>query len=270
MRSLSDRLRAGGKTIAFVPTMGALHAGHLSLVARAKRFCDVCVASIFVNPAQFGPSEDFKQYPRDLRGDLKKLQQLGADIVFAPGARAIYPAGFSTTVHVSGVTDTLCGPLRPGHFDGVATVVLKLFEIVAPDVAVFGLKDFQQTVVIRRMVRDLNLPVRIVTAPTVREADGLAMSSRNARLSPPQRRAAAVLYRGLSKARRAFRGGERSASALIGIVRRTLRTEPSIRVEYVSLVDPDRLLQLRRAARGAVVAVAAYLGDVRLIDNISL
>lgn len=270
VRAVMGRLRSRGKTIAFVPTMGALHAGHLSLVTRARREADIIAVSIFVNPTQFGRGEDFQRYPRDLRGDSAKLRDAGVDILFAPSARALYPKGFATTVHVAGVTETLCGPSRPGHFDGVATIVLKLFEIVAPDVAIFGRKDFQQTVVIRRMVRDLGLPVRIVTAPTIRETDGLALSSRNARLSPSERRAATVLYRGLAAARKAFGTGERSAAVLTRIVRRTLKTERLLRVEYVSLVDPDHLRSIRRAARGSVIALAARIGKIRLIDNISL
>ena len=270
MRTISTRLRARGRTIAFVPTMGALHAGHLSLVDRARKHADAVVVSIFVNPTQFGPTEDFSRYPRDFRGDLKKLRGAGVDVLFAPDAQAMYPSGFATTVHVAGVTETLCGPFRPGHFDGVAIVVLKLFEIVAPHFAVFGLKDFQQTVVIRRMVRDLALPVRIVTTPTLREADGLALSSRNARLSASERSAAPVIYRALSAARRCFAEGEHSAAMIKKIVRTILRREPLLRVEYVSLVDPDSLHELRRAARGAVIAVAGRIGGVRLIDNVVL
>lgn len=264
--------RRAGKRVGFVPTMGCLHRGHLSLVEKAKAAADAVVVSIFVNPKQFGPNEDFDKYPRVLDADVDKLAALGVGAVFAPSAADMYPDGFSTEVAVSGLTENLCGAHRPGHFNGVTTVVAKLLSIVGPCAAVFGQKDYQQLKVIERMVRDLNLPIDVIPAPIVREPDGLAMSSRNAYLSPEDRERALSLSRGLDKARIAFEKGERRA----GTLRQTVLDEVSAAcdsVDYVDIADPESLALLSeddKVQTSALIAIAARLGTTRLIDNIVL
>ena len=270
-----ERVDAWRRTITgrlgLVPTMGALHEGHLSLVRRARPECDRVAATIFVNPAQFGPSEDLAKYPRDLPGDLALLAREGVDMVFAPTEAVIYPPGFSTWVTEEQVALRWEREARAGHFRGVTTVVLKLFNVVRPERAYFGEKDYQQLRVIERMVRDLNLPVTIVPCPTVREPDGLALSSRNVRLEPADRKAARVLSRALEAARSAAAKGERDGEALRRIAEDVIRGEPQARLDYVAVVDRETLEPLGRLdARGAVCLVAARIGPVRLIDNLRL
>jgi pantoate--beta-alanine ligase len=251
--------------------MGALHEGHLALIRRARAECGYVVVSIFVNPTQFAPGTDFEKYPRDLEGDAEKAHAAGADLIFAPAVEEVYPPGDSTVVEVTGqLVDCLCGPHRPGHFRGVTTVCARLFNIVAPDRAYFGEKDYQQLLVIKQIVRDLRFPLEIVAVPTVREADGLAMSSRNAYLSPDDRRAATVLSRGLFAARDRFASGERDAGALIAAAKRVIETEPRVKLQYLDLRDAETLEELKRVARRAVLALAALVGQARLIDNAPL
>lgn len=257
--------------VGFVPTMGFLHAGHLSLVQQAKAENGVAIVSIFVNPTQFGPNEDFASYPRDTQRDLDLLSEAGCDLVWMPSVETMYPAGFSTYVEVEGVTAPLEGARRPGHFRGVATVVTKLFNVVQPTKAYFGQKDAQQTVVIRQFVRDLALPVEVVIAPTVREADGLALSSRNSYLTPEQRAAAPVLYRALSAAQIAYAEGQTDAEAVRQLILATLNQEPLAQVDYVSIADPQSLQELTTIdQRGALVSLAVRIGKTRLIDNLVL
>lgn len=246
--------------------MGYLHAGHLSLVEAARRRCDVVAASIFVNPKQFGPTEDLGRYPRDPEGDARKLAGAGCDLLFTPAPEAMYPPGFQTHVEVEGLTQGLCGQSRPGHFRGVTTVVAKLLGLFAPDAAFFGEKDYQQLAVIRRMVRDLDLPVEVVGLPIVREPDGLALSSRNAYLSAEERPRALALSRGLGAARERFAAGERERGALEGAARATLEAA-GLRVDYVELRDAESLEVVARVERPALLAVAAVVGKTRLIDN---
>jgi pantoate--beta-alanine ligase len=263
--------KAAGRTLAFVPTMGFLHEGHLSLLDHARRAGEEVVMSVFVNPLQFGPEEDLDRYPRDLERDARLAEWHGTDAVFAPGARAMYPDGAPcVTVDPGPQAARLCGAYRPGHFAGVLTVVAKLFAIVEPDVAVFGAKDYQQAVLVRRMVRDLNMPVRIAIAPLVREPDGVALSSRNAYLGPDERRDAASLSRGLMAARAAFQDGERGPERLTAIVRAAVEAAPSMRLQYAELVGPDSLEPSERARAGDVLAAAAFAGETRLIDNVAL
>jgi pantoate--beta-alanine ligase len=249
--------------------MGALHEGHLSLVDRADAVADAVVVSVFVNPTQFGPDEDYEEYPRDLDGDMEKAESRGADLVFAPPASEMYPREQTVWVEPGPLADRLCGRHRPGHFRGVLTVVLKLLNVVQPDVAVFGRKDFQQSVLIRRMVEELNLPVEIETTPVVREEDGLAMSSRNEYLSGPERESAASLSRALRLVREAFSDGERDPARLVDVARRTLE-EAGAEVEYVEIVDPEDLSRVERAGPRSVCAIAAHVGETRLIDNAPL
>ncbi len=270
MQAFSRGMRSAGETTGFVPTMGYLHEGHMSLAREAKADNAKSVLSIFVNPAQFGPSEDFAAYPRDMAGDLEKCERAFVDVVFVPDAREMYPDGFSTHVDVAGVTDVMEGIRRPGHFRGVATVVLKLFNIVMPNRAYFGQKDYQQTVVIRRMARDLNLDAEVVVMPTVREPDGLAMSSRNAYLSPPERAAAPVICGALLEAKRLYDSGERDAGVLARRAREVMGKEPMVELEYAEVSDAETLAPLREVTAGAVLAVAARIGKTRLIDNILL
>lgn len=262
--------RTRSRRVALVPTMGYLHEGHLSLVREARRLAHIVVASVFVNPLQFGPAEDLDRYPRDLAGDRRKLRAAGATVLFAPGTSEFYPDGFQTYVEVTGVTRDFCGASRPGHFRGVATVVCKLFNIIRPDLAIFGQKDFQQLVTIRRLVRDLDLGIDIVGMPTVREEDGLAMSSRNSYLSPAQRQQATAIFRGLRKAKRELDNGERDTAELAACVLDLLREERDLEVEYVAVVDPDTLERIPEVEDEAVILVAARVGDTRLIDNIRL
>jgi pantoate--beta-alanine ligase len=267
MRAACRAVRQRGQTLGFVPTMGALHSGHLALIKTAKSQCDVVAASIFVNPKQFGPNEDFAKYPRTFEQDCALLDAEGTELVFAPPVEEIYQPGASTMVEVEGVSDRLDGVSRPGHFRGVATVVAKLFHIVGPDRAFFGQKDAAQVAVLRRMVRDLNFDLELVVCPTVREADGLAMSSRNRYLSPPERAQALVLSRALNAMLAAYQAGERTAARLLEIGREVIAMEPQVRIDYLTIVDPDTLLPLEFASAGAIAAVAAHVGATRLIDN---
>ncbi|MPZ22456.1 MAG: pantoate--beta-alanine ligase [Dehalococcoidia bacterium] len=262
--------RSQDANVALVPTMGYLHEGHLSLVREARGDGGKVIVSIFVNPTQFAASEDLARYPRDLQRDLRLLDAEGVAAVFLPTPEEIYPDGFQTTVSVGGVAAPLEGAARPGHFAGVATVVAKLFNIVEPDRAYFGQKDAQQLAVIRRMTSDLNLPVDVVGLPTMREPDGLAMSSRNAYLSPAEREAAPVLYRALQAGRLAYEGGERSGARLREAVAEALRSEPLVFVEYVSVADSASLRELEAAEGPLLLSLAARIGSTRLIDNILL
>ncbi len=270
MRERSRAARAAGRRIGLVPTMGCLHDGHLSLVRRARSECDVAVASIFVNPAQFGPEEDFARYPRELGRDRALLEREGADVLYHPDRSDVYPAGHATWVTVERLSEGLCGRRRPGHFRGVATVVTKLLNVVEPDAVFFGQKDAQQAILIKRMVRDLDLPVRVEVCPTVREEDGLAMSSRNAYLSPREREAAPVIYRALAAASAAARAGERSPRVLIERAGEVLAGEPVFHLEYLELVSASDLEPVAgdRLAGDALLAAAGRIGGTRLIDNV--
>jgi len=259
-----------GDPVGLVPTMGFLHQGHLSLVRQARQDCASVVVSIFVNPSQFGPQEDLDKYPRDLQRDLDMLESSGVDLVWVPTNEVVYPPGYQTWVTVEQVSNPLEGERRPGHFRGVATVVAKLFNAVEPQKAYFGQKDAQQAVVIRRMSQDLDFPVEIIICPTVREPDGLAMSSRNVYLSAEERRSATVLSRGLFQAREAFASGEREAKKLVKVVLDTLKTEPAVKVQYVSCADPETLLELDGDVERALISLAVMVGKTRLIDNIIL
>ncbi len=262
--------KASGKTIGFVPTMGFLHEGHLSLVRASRRKTNVTMVSIFVNPLQFGPKEDFRDYPRDPARDSALLEAEGVDVLFRPEAAEMYPPGFQTFVEVRDLQDKLCGRSRPGHFRGVCTVVLKLFDIVRPDAAFFGQKDAQQALIIKRFVRDLNLDVAVEVCPIVREPDGLALSSRNSYLGPDERRAATVLWRGLQAVRRAYGAGERSADVLVRAIAGLVAAEPLARPDYIAVVDPETLDPLVRLEGPALVALAVFIGRTRLIDNVIL
>lgn len=268
MQVAAAGLRGLGKRLGFVPTMGALHAGHLSLVRRSQQETDLTVVSLFVNPAQFGPQEDYLNYPRDLERDSDLLRREGVEFLFAPSVEEVYPADFQTYAAVERVSGPLEGECRPGHFRGVATVVLKLFNIVQPHRAYFGRKDAQQCAVIRQMVRDLSLPLEVVVCPIVREADGLAMSSRNAYLDPEERRAALVLYRSLCRARDLIQAGERRPAELVGAVRALIAEEPRARTDYVAVVDADTFAPLERLTGRALVALAVWVGRARLLDNL--
>jgi pantoate--beta-alanine ligase len=267
MHRWAEEARAAGKRIGLVPTMGYLHAGHISLVTEARRHVDHVVASIFVNPLQFGHNEDLDRYPRNLARDTELLAAAGTEVLYLPQASEMYPEGFQTTVTVEHVTRGLCGESRPGHFRGVTTVVAKLFNAVCPHVAVFGEKDFQQLVAIRRMVRDLDFDVEIIGGPIVREADGLAMSSRNAYLSPEERGAALCLSRALAAAQAEVQRGERSAAVVLDGARAVLAAEPRARVDYVALADPESLRPLDRIDGPTLLALAVFVGNTRLIDN---
>ncbi|HUK24202.1 MAG TPA: pantoate--beta-alanine ligase [Terriglobales bacterium] len=270
MRSACRARRKTGSRLGLVPTMGALHEGHLSLVRAARAQCEAVAVSIFVNPTQFGPNEDFGTYPRSFERDCGFLEKAGVDYVFAPSVAEMYPPGTISYVIVEGMSEKLCGRSRPGHFRGVTTVVAKLFNIVEPDVAFFGQKDAAQVAILRRMVRDLNFAVEIAVCPIVREADGLAMSSRNAYLTPQQRRSALVLYRSLSRVRELFDGGERQAARLMAAATAEFSAEPSVRLDYFEIVDPETLDPLLQVNQPALVAVAAFVGNTRLIDNLVL
>jgi pantoate--beta-alanine ligase len=269
MSSVARKIRREqDRTIGLVPTMGALHEGHLSLVREARRMCDVVVVSVFVNPAQFGPGEDFERYPRDLTKDTALLTDYNVDFIFAPPVEEIYPKGFSTYVNVDGVANQLEGAARPGHFRGVATIVTILLNVVRPDFAFFGQKDAQQAVIIRRLVRDLAFDTEIIVLPTVREDSGLAMSSRNLYLKPEEQQAAAVIHRALAKAKETYKAGERHANKLAGLVRAAIETEPLARVDYVNITDAETLESIEKVDdRAVLVTVAAYIGKTRLIDN---
>ncbi len=268
MQKVSDQLKQEGKRIGLVPTMGYLHDGHLSLVRKVKDLCGVVVVSIFVNPTQFGPGEDFKRYPRDEEGDKAKLEGEAVDLLFIPEASDMYPSGYQTYVDVTEVSKGLCGDFRPGHFRGVATVVAKLFNIVKPDVAIFGEKDYQQLLVIKRMVEDLNFDIKIIPGVLIREEDGMAMSSRNTYLSPEQRQRALILYRSLLKGKDLFQSGERKVSALLKAVKESIESMDGVTLQYVEIRDVETLEKIKNVDKPAVIALAAIVGSVRLIDNI--
>jgi pantoate--beta-alanine ligase len=270
MKALARQWKKEGKKVGFVPTMGYLHEGHLSLVRESKKRADITVVSIFVNPTQFGPNEDFKKYPRDLEKDSAYLEKGGVDCLFYPDAAEIYPPGYRTYVEVRGLQDRLCGKSRPGHFLAVATVVLKLFDIVGPGLAFFGAKDAQQVLIIGKMAADLDLDTEVVTCPLVRDPDGLALSSRNAYLSPEERKAALVLSISLRWAERAIAAGERDAAKVIAGIRAAIEAEPLARVDYVEAVDPVNLEPLAEICGDVLIALAVFVGSTRLIDNIRL
>jgi len=265
----SARLLLDGPT-GFVPTMGYLHEGHVSLARRAREECKSVIVSIFVNPTQFGPSEDLSKYPRNLERDLALLEAAGADLVWTPTPEVMYPPGFSSWVEVEGLTKPLEGAARPGHFRGVTTVVAKLFNAVQPQRAYFGQKDAQQAAVIRKMTRDLNFPIEVIVCPTVRETDGLAMSSRNSYLSPEERQAATILFRALTAAKAAYERGERDAESLRQVMAATLASEPRAQMQYVSVADYDTLEELQTVTGRTLLSMAVYLGKTRLIDNFVL
>lgn len=269
MTSVARKIRREqDKTIGLVPTMGALHEGHLSLVREARRMCDVVVVSVFVNPTQFGPGEDFEHYPRDLTKDTALLTDYNVDYIFAPTVEEIYPKGFSTYVNVEGLSEQLEGASRPGHFRGVATVVTILFNTVRPDFAFFGQKDAQQALVIRRLVRDLAFDTEIVVLPIVREDSGLAISSRNLYLTNDEQQSATVIHKALKQAKTAFKDGERSAGRLAELIRTTVESEPRARLDYVTISDAETLERVDKIdERPTLIAVAAYIGKTRLIDN---
>ena len=270
MQQFSRETRRSGKRLGFVPTMGALHAGHLSLVKMARERSDCVVVSIFVNPLQFGPTEDFSKYPRTFERDCQLLEAEGVDTVFAPTVEMMYPRGAKTTVEVAEISDRLDGVSRPGHFKGVTTVVSKLFNIVGPDFAFFGQKDAAQVAILRRMVRDLNVDLQIVVGPIVREADGLAMSSRNAYLSPEERKQALVLQRALARVQFLVGRGESDVKSLIDAGKQVVAEEPAAKLDYLEIIDPDTLEPVSALSSGALVAVAAWIGATRLIDNVLL
>jgi pantoate--beta-alanine ligase len=270
VRARLREAKRGGRSVGFVPTMGALHEGHLSLVRAARARADLVVMSVFVNPLQFGPGEDFERYPRDLERDRPLAASAGVDLLWTPDRAAMYPAPPAVTVAPGRAGALLEGASRPGHFAGVLTVVLKLFALVEPDVAVFGRKDFQQAALIRAMVRDFNLPVEIVVAPTVRERDGLALSSRNVYLDPVARTAAVALSRALARGVEVYRGGERRGARIVDATRSVIAGQQGVAPDYVACVDPDGLEPLDTAGPGTVLAVAARVGGTRLIDNVVL
>ncbi len=268
MQKKADVLRKNGKVIGFVPTMGYLHEGHLSLIRIAKKKSDIVVVSIFVNPIQFAPSEDYERYPRDFERDKKLLEKERVDILFFPSVEEMYPDKLLTTVSVKYLTETLCGAKRPGHFDGVTTVVAKLFNIVKPHFAVFGEKDFQQQVVIKKMVKDLNFDVEIITCPTVREPDGLAASSRNEYLSPEERKRATVIYRALKTAEHLIKKGEVNPDKIKKIIQEMIEEKKPSKIDYVEVVDPDDLHPVDKIEKPVLIAVAVWFGNARLIDNL--
>ena len=267
MQQEAIHLLQSGKTVVLVPTMGYFHEGHLTLMREGRKHGDALIVSIFVNPKQFGPAEDLQRYPRDLERDVTLAESVGVDVVFAPEAGAMYEEGFQTHVDLELLPGHLCGPSRPGHFRGVATVVAKLFNIIRPHVAIFGEKDYQQLAVIRRMVRDLNFGIRIVGVPTVREPDGLAMSSRNTYLSEEERHAALSLFASLQRAQQAVTAGEREAGTLIRLTSEFITSHPYTKIDYVAVCDPDTLEDVNRIDKPALMALAVWAGGTRLIDN---
>ncbi|HEX3106687.1 MAG TPA: pantoate--beta-alanine ligase [Terriglobales bacterium] len=268
MRAFRNAVRKNSKRLGLVPTMGALHEGHLSLVRAARDKSDIVAVSIFVNPTQFGPNEDFAKYPRNLESDSKMLEREHVDVIFAPSVDDMYPPGAMTWVTVEGISDRLCGKSRPGHFRGVTTIVSKLFHIIEPDAAFFGQKDAAQVAIIRRMVRDLNMPVEIEVGEIIRESDGLALSSRNAYLDPQERKSALVLHRSLQDAQRLFETGERNSEKLIAVGKQEFAGEPCARLDYFEIIDPDSLEPVTTIENRTLIAVAAFIGNTRLIDNI--
>jgi pantoate--beta-alanine ligase len=270
-QQLSRKLISRNKTIAIVPTMGFLHEGHLSLIRRALKKADIVVTTIFVNPKQFAPGEDLDQYPRDTKGDLMKIKNAGAQVVFIPKMKDIYPDGYQTHVTVDNLTALLEGKSRPTHFRGVTTIVTKLFNIVRPDVALFGMKDYQQAMVLRRMTTDLNWPMKLIICPTVREKDGLALSSRNSYLSPEMRIEAAALYKSLMAAKKMAKAGEKSASSILKRMRQIIsRMAPTARVDYIAFTEMESLKPVRRVQKNTVVSLAVRFDNVRLIDNMKI
>jgi pantoate--beta-alanine ligase len=268
MQKISDRLREEGKRIGFVPTMGYLHDGHISLVKKARELSDFVVVSIFVNPTQFGPGEDFQRYPRDEEGDKAKLDKAGVEFLFIPDVKEMYSPRYQTYVEVTEVSKGLCGDFRPGHFRGVATVVSKLFNIVKPHIAVFGEKDYQQLLVIKRMAEDLNFDIEILPGTLIREEDGIAMSSRNAYLSPEDRKKATILNRSLVKAKELFDSGEKKAYNIVQTVKKSIESVEGVSIQYVEIRDAETLERVKIVSRPAVIAVAVVVGSIRLIDNI--
>jgi len=262
--------KSRGKSVGLVPTMGFLHEGHLSLVRESVQQTDVTVVSIYVNPAQFGPKEDLKEYPRDINRDTEILEAEGVDYIFSPGNEEIYPEGYKTYVEVHDMQDTLCGRSRPGHFRGVCTVVLKLFNIIEPDFAYFGQKDAQQAIILKRMVQDLNLGVKIEVLPIVREEDGLALSSRNAYLDQEERKAARVLSQSLEEAREMVKSGEQDSGQIISRMKEMISQEPRAKIDYVEIVDRENLNPVAKIEKEALAALAVFVGKVRLIDNMIL
>ncbi|NIM91541.1 MAG: pantoate--beta-alanine ligase [Candidatus Aminicenantes bacterium] len=270
MKATARELRSRGKTIGFVPTMGYLHEGHLSLVRKSTQKAEVTVVSVFVNPAQFGPKEDFKEYPRDLNRDLRLLEKVGVDYLFYPDSEEVYPPGYRTYVRVHDLEEKLCGRSRPGFFRGVCTVVLKLFNIVEPDIAFFGQKDAQQAIILQRMVEDLHLDVKIEVLPIVRDEDGLALSSRNEYLNSKEREAALALPRSLQEAKKTIKIGERRAAVIIKKVEEMIRKEPLTKIDYVEIVDLDELKPIEMLKDGSLLALAVWVGKTRLIDNLMI
>ncbi|MDD5063391.1 MAG: pantoate--beta-alanine ligase [Phycisphaerae bacterium] len=268
VRNLVKAARSKGKKIGFVPTMGALHIGHISLIKKAKQQTDFVVVSIFVNPTQFGPSEDFKKYPRPIKSDLAICRKAGVDVVFAPSSREMYQSESLTWVDMEKLAELLCGRFRQGHFRGVATVCTKLFNIVVPDMAFFGQKDAQQAIVIKRMVADLNMPLKIVVCPTVRQADGLAVSSRNQYLTCQQKKDATYIYKALKKSRSLIKAGTTKSKTIVGEMKKVLKQVPSIKIEYVSIVDAQTMQELEKVTGKVLIAAAVKIGKTRLIDNI--
>ncbi len=260
-------LKKKGKTIGLVPTMGYLHEGHLSLIRRSRKDNDISVISIFVNPTQFGPGEDFKKYPRNFKRDERLAQEAGVDIIFYPAARAMYPEGYKTSINVGALGKRLCGASRPGHFQGVATVVAKLFNIVEPDTAYFGQKDAQQAIIIKKLTEDLDMPVKVKVMPIVREPDGLAMSSRNTYLSNKERAEALILNKALKKAGVMIKSGEKNASKVKKEMRSMINSKKQAKIDYVSVVDSGNLQELKTIKKGALIALAVKIGKTRLIDN---
>ena len=267
MTALSQKWHQAGKIIAFVPTMGYFHQGHLSLISEGKKQGDVLVVSLFVNPIQFGPKEDLAAYPRNLQRDASLAEKEGTDVLFVPEEKEMYPEGYQTYVEVTQLTKYLCGVSRPGHFKGVTTVVAKLFNIIRPHIAIFGLKDYQQYIVIKRMVRDLNYPIKIIGCPIVREPDGLAMSSRNVYLTSEQRTSALSLYKSLNIAQEMVNKGEKKAKTIIEAVSTFIQKHPYTKIDYVKLCDPETLEELEEIRGNALLALAVKVGKARLIDN---
>jgi pantoate--beta-alanine ligase len=270
MYRVTRDLRQQAKSIGFVPTMGALHAGHLSLIKQARKENDIVVVSIFVNPTQFGRNEDLKQYPRNLKADTLLCKKEGVDIIFYPDASQIYPNGYKTYVLVQNLSDVLCGKFRPGHFKGVATIVTKLFNIIQPDVAYFGQKDAQQAIIVQQMIRDLNIPLKLRVMPIIREPDGLAMSSRNRYLTAKQRRDATVLSEAISAAKTMVKQGMINSERITRAMRRIIQRKESCRIQYIEIVDLNELKPVKKIQGKALVALAAWIGKTRLIDNIIL
>ncbi len=268
MKEVIKDIKKDNKTIGFVPTMGCLHQGHLSLVREARRMSDYVIVSIFVNPKQFGPNEDYEKYPRNITKDAEILSQENVDYVFYPAVEEMYPENYRTYIIVEDLSDKLCGKSRPGHFKGVATIVLKLLNIIQPNFAFFGQKDAQQSIIIKRMIRDLNLDTEIIILPIVREPDGLAMSSRNLYLSSEERKAATVLFNSLQAAKELIKDGEKKASKIIERIKKIIADEPLAKIDYIEVVDLENLNPMKSLDKTALIAIAVYIGETRLIDNI--